>query len=69
VLLLPAAFLVRRAPGLVGDDAQRRAAEPQMSVRAALTSPQFAVLGLTDPLISWLSVLGSKRIKRGAWAF
>ena len=47
VLLVPAAFLVRRAPGLVGDDAQRRAAEPQMSVRAALTSPQFAVLGLT----------------------
>jgi MFS family permease len=47
LLLVPAAFLVRRAPGLVGDDAQRRAAEPQMSVRAALTSPQFAVLGLT----------------------
>jgi MFS family permease len=47
VLLVPAAFLVRRAPGLVGDNAQRRATEPQMSVRAALTSPQFLVLGLT----------------------
>ena len=47
VLLLPAAFLVRRAPGLVGSDAERRAAEPQMTVRAALTSPQFAVLALT----------------------
>jgi MFS family permease len=45
VLLLPAAFLVRRAPGLVG--AAGRAAEPQMTVRAALTSPQFAVLALT----------------------
>jgi MFS family permease len=47
VLLLPAAFLVRRAPGLVGDNAARRAAEPRMTVRAALTSPQFAVLALT----------------------
>jgi MFS family permease len=47
VLLLPAAFLVRRAPGLLGGDAARRAAEPQMTVRAALTSPQFAVLALT----------------------
>jgi MFS family permease len=46
-LLLPAAFLVRRAPGLLGGDAARRAAEPQMTVRAALTSPQFAVLALT----------------------
>ena len=46
-LLLPAAFLVRRAPGLVGGGAARRAAEPQMTVRAALTSPQFAVLALT----------------------
>ena len=47
VLLLPAAFLVRRAPGLV--DAARVASrdEPQMTVRAALTSPQFAVLALT----------------------
>ena len=47
VLLLPAAFLVRRAPGLVGSDAERGADEPQMTVRAALTSPQFAVLALT----------------------
>jgi len=47
VLLLPAAFLVRRAPVLVGGDAALRAAEPQMTVRAALTSPQFAVLALT----------------------
>jgi MFS family permease len=47
VLLLPAAFLVRRAPGLVGDNTARRAAEPRMTVRAALTSPQFAVLALT----------------------
>ena len=51
VLLLPAAFLVRRAPGLTangpGAAAQRRAAEPQMTVRAALTSPQFGVLALT----------------------
>jgi MFS family permease len=47
VLLLPAAFLVRRAPVLEGEGAARRAAEPQMTVRAALTSPQFAVLALT----------------------
>ena len=47
VLLLPAACLVRRAPGLVGDAAERRADEPRMTVRAALTSPQFAVLALT----------------------
>ncbi|MEA2778331.1 MAG: hypothetical protein QOF90_3737 [Acetobacteraceae bacterium] len=47
VLLLPAAFLVRRAPGLVGDNTARRAAEPRMTVRAAMTSPQFAVLALT----------------------
>jgi MFS family permease len=46
LLLLPAAFLVRRAPGLVGDNTQRRANEPRMTVRAALTSPQFAVLAL-----------------------
>jgi MFS family permease len=46
-LLLPAAFLVRRAPVLLGNNAQRRAAEPQMTVRAALSSPQFAVLALT----------------------
>jgi MFS family permease len=54
LLLLPVAFLVRRAPGvarpapgLVDDDAQRRAAEPQMTARAALTSPQFGVLAIT----------------------
>jgi MFS family permease len=48
-LLLPAAFLVRRAPGLgvAGGGAARRVAEPTMSVRAALTSPQFLVLALT----------------------
>src|SRR5271154_580928 len=56
VLLLPAAFLVRRAPdlareGLAGDElegggAQRRAAAPQMTARAALISPQFAVLAV-----------------------
>jgi predicted MFS family arabinose efflux permease len=47
VLLLPAAFLVRRAPGLGGSGASNRAAEAPMSVRAALTSPQFAVLAVT----------------------
>jgi MFS family permease len=46
-LLLPAAFLVRRAPGLSSGGATARADEPQMSLRAALTSPQFAVLALT----------------------
>jgi len=46
VLLLPAVFLVRRAPVPVGSAAARRAAEPQMTVRAALTSPQFGVLAL-----------------------
>jgi MFS family permease len=46
-LLLPAACLVRRAPALVGDAARRRAAEPQMTVWAALTSPQFVVLAST----------------------
>ena len=47
VLLLPVAFLVRRAPVPMGNAAARRAAEPQMTVRAALTSPQFGVLALT----------------------
>jgi len=48
VLLLPAAFLVRRAPGLArGGAASHRADEPRMTVRAALTSPQFVVLALT----------------------
>jgi MFS family permease len=46
-LLLPAALLVRRAPVLAGGDAGRRAGEPDMTVRAALTSPQFGVLALT----------------------
>jgi MFS family permease len=46
VLLLPAAFLVRRAPGLVGGDGARPTSEPRMSVRAALTSPTFIVLAL-----------------------
>jgi MFS family permease len=46
VLLLPAAFLVRRAPGLVSMGAARGADEPQMTLRAALTSPQFIVLAL-----------------------
>ena len=46
-LLLPAAFLVRRPPGLAGGNARRAAGEPQMTVLSALTSPQFAVLALT----------------------
>jgi MFS family permease len=46
-LLLPVAFLVRRAPSLVGDHAARRAGEPRMTLRTALTSRQFAVLALT----------------------
>jgi MFS family permease len=46
-LLLPTAFLIHRAPALEGANAARRAAEPQMTARAALTSPQFAVLALT----------------------
>jgi MFS family permease len=45
-LLLPAAFLVRRAPAVVSGGASPRAAEPEMTVRAALTSPQFIVLAL-----------------------
>jgi MFS family permease len=47
VLLLPTALLVRRAPGMVGNVAARRANEPRMTLRAALTSPQFGVLALT----------------------
>lgn len=46
-LLIPAAFLVRRAPGLTAGGGGRRADESPMTVRAALTSPQFAVLALT----------------------
>jgi MFS family permease len=47
ILLLPAALLIRRPPALAGGNALRAADEPQMTVRAALTSPQFAVLALT----------------------
>jgi MFS family permease len=46
-LLLPAAFLVRRAPVRASGNAALRAPEQQMTVRAALASPQFAVLALT----------------------
>jgi MFS family permease len=46
-LLLPAAFLVRRAPGLAGGNTALRAAEPRMTALAASRSPQFAVLALT----------------------
>jgi MFS family permease len=47
-LLLPTAFLVRRAPATSHDRGQRRIAEPpQVTVRQALTSPQFAVLAGT----------------------
>jgi MFS family permease len=46
-LLLPTAFLVRRAPALAGGGAGQRAAEAHMSVRQALSSPQFVVLALT----------------------
>ncbi|HEY4172032.1 MAG TPA: MFS transporter [Rhodopila sp.] len=46
-LLLPAAFLIRRAPALSKGGAVRRAVEAPMSVRAALTSPQFTILALT----------------------
>jgi predicted MFS family arabinose efflux permease len=44
-LLLPAAFLVHRAPPAAR--AERRVAEAEMTVRQALTSPQFAVLAGT----------------------
>ena len=44
-LLLPAAFLVRRAPPAAR--AERRVAGAEMTVRQALTSPQFAVLAGT----------------------
>jgi MFS family permease len=46
-LLLPTAFLVRRAPGLASGNAARPTDGPRMTARAALTSPQFAVLALT----------------------
>ena len=44
-LLLPAVFLVRRAPPAAR--AERRVAEAEITVRQALTSPQFAVLART----------------------
>ncbi len=47
VLLLPAAFLVRRAPALSGGGGRRGVTEPRASVLKALTSPQFAALALT----------------------
>jgi MFS family permease len=47
ILLLPAAFLIRRAPGLAAGNVARRTDGPTMTARAALTSPQFAVLALT----------------------
>ncbi|HEX3994676.1 MAG TPA: MFS transporter [Acetobacteraceae bacterium] len=43
-LLIPAAFLVRRAPGLTGKGTGVRSDEPQMTLRAALTSRPFIVL-------------------------
>jgi MFS family permease len=46
-LLLPAAFLIRRAPALAVGSGRAQAAQPDMTVRQALTSPQFAVLALT----------------------
>jgi MFS family permease len=46
-LLLPAAFLIRRGPALAAGGAARRTTGSPMTVRAALTSPQFAVLALT----------------------
>jgi MFS family permease len=46
-LLLPVALLVRRAPATVFNIAGQRPAESSMTVRKALTSPQFVVLALT----------------------
>jgi MFS family permease len=46
-LLLPTALLVRRSPALRRAAAAGGAAGPRPSVRAALRSPQFAVLALT----------------------
>ncbi len=45
-LLLPVAFLVRRAPAMRGKTAGPRPNWAPMTVREALTSPQFVVLGL-----------------------
>jgi MFS family permease len=46
-LLLPTAFLVRRSPALARTDGGRDVVRPQMNARAALASPQFAILALT----------------------
>ncbi|MBZ9937339.1 MFS transporter [Mesorhizobium sp. BR1-1-16] len=48
VLLLPAALLVRRPPAVpMPQSGAGPMAEPEMSARSALRSPQFLVLGLT----------------------
>lgn len=47
-LLLPAAFLVRRAPAMIGNVVGQHRAGATMTARQALTSPQFVVLALTD---------------------
>jgi MFS family permease len=46
-LLLPTAFLVRRAPPVSSDRGENLVAEAPMTVWQALTSPQFAVLAGT----------------------
>ena len=46
-LLLPATFLVRRAPAKSSDRGQPGDADTQMTARQALTSPQFAALAGT----------------------
>jgi len=46
-LLLPTAFLIRRAPAVSHAPVQQRAAGSPMTARRALTSPQFAVLAGT----------------------
>ncbi len=46
-LLLPVALVVRRAPATTRNIAGQRQAESPMTVREALTSPQFVVLALT----------------------
>jgi MFS family permease len=46
-LLLPVAFLVRRAPAVARDREEHHLAEPQMTVQQALRSPQFIVLAGT----------------------
>lgn len=40
-LLMPVAFLVRRAPAMTGHITRQRPAGTQLNVREALTSPQF----------------------------